>query len=130
MSSMKYIVIVHKEKNTAYGITLPDFPGCFSAADTLDDVQNNAQEAVELYAEEEAFTPPKPMTFEQIARLEEAKGGVLMLIDIDFSFLDERVVPINISMPAYMRDRISKAAKARGLTRSAYLVQAARAYGA
>ena len=53
-----------------------------------------------------------------------------MLVDIHFDFLDEHVVPVNISMPAYMRDRIGKAAKAAGMTRSAYLVQAARAYGA
>ncbi|MBR3663801.1 MAG: type II toxin-antitoxin system HicB family antitoxin [Desulfovibrio sp.] len=63
---MKYIAILHKNEGTAYGVTLPDFPGCFSAADTLDEVQANAQEAVELYAEGEAFTPPVPMTFEQV----------------------------------------------------------------
>ncbi|MCR5563153.1 MAG: type II toxin-antitoxin system HicB family antitoxin [Desulfovibrio sp.] len=127
---MKYIAILHKNEGTAYGVTLPDFPGCFSAADTLDEVQANAQEAVELYAEGEAFTPPVPMTFEKVAALDEARDGVLMLVEIRFDFLDERVVPVNISMPAYMRDRIGKAAKAAGMTRSAYLVQAARAYGA
>lgn len=127
---MKYIAIVHKQEDTAYGVTLPDFPGCFSAADTLDNVQANVQEAVELFAEGEAFEPPVPMTFEHAAALEEAKDGVLMLVDVNFDFLDERVVPVNISMPAYMRDRIGKAAKAHGLTRSAYLVQAARAFGA
>lgn len=38
---MKYIAIIHKEQGTAYGVTLPDFPGCFSAADTLDEVPRN-----------------------------------------------------------------------------------------
>lgn len=127
---MKYIAIVHKDNDSAYGVTLPDFPGCFSAADTLDDVQANVQDAVELYAEGEAFMPPDPMTFEQVAALDEAKGGVLMLVDVNFDFLDENIVPVNISMPAYMRDRISKAANNCGLTRSAYIVQAARAFGA
>lgn len=46
---MKYIAIIHKEQGTAYGVTLPDFPGCFSAADTLDEVPRNIQEAVPLY---------------------------------------------------------------------------------
>lgn len=127
---MKYIAIMHKSPDSAYGITLPDFPGCFSAADTLDDVPQNVQEAVELYAEGEAFTPPAPMSVEQVATLEESRDGILMLVDVSFDFLDERVVPVNISMPASMRDRISKAAKGKGLTRSAYLVQAARAFGA
>lgn len=127
---MKYIAIIHKGADTAYGVTLPDFPGCFSAADTLEDVQAKVQEAVELYAAGEAFAPPVPMPLEQAAHLEEARDGILMLVDVDLDFLDERVVPVNISMPAYMRDRIGRAAKAQGLTRSAYLVRAARAFGA
>ena len=127
---MKYIAIVHKDSGTAYGVTLPDFPGCFSAADTLDEVPEKVQEAVELYAEGEAFTPPVPMSLEKAAELDESRDGILMLVDVSFDFLDERVVPVNISMPASMRDRISKAAKGKGLTRSAYLVQAAQAYGA
>ena len=45
---MKYIAIIHKEQESAYDVTLPDFPGCFSASDTLDDVPRNIQEAVEL----------------------------------------------------------------------------------
>lgn len=125
---MKYIAIIHKEKETAYGVTLPDFPGCFSAADTLDDVPRNVQEAVELWAEGEEVEPPVPSSFEDVARSEAAQGGILMLVDINFDFLDQKVVPVNISMPVYMRDRIDKAAKERGLTRSAFLVQAAQAF--
>lgn len=40
-----------------------------------------------------------------------------MLVDINFDFLDQKVVPVNISMPVYMRNRIDRAARARGLTR-------------
>lgn len=64
---MKYIAIIHKEQGTAYGVTLPDFPGCFSAADTLDEVPRNIQEAVELWAEGEEIEPPVPTGFEEVA---------------------------------------------------------------
>lgn len=57
-----------------------------------------------------------------------AQGGMLMLVDINFDFLDRTVVPVNLSMPVYMRNRIDKAARERGLTRSAFLVQAAQAF--
>jgi len=40
-----YIALVHKEKDSAYGVSFPDFPGCISAGDTL---------------EEAASTPRKP----------------------------------------------------------------------
>ena len=72
--------------------------------------------------------PPVPSDFEDVVRSEAAQGGILMLVDINFDFLDQKVVPVNISMPVYMRDRIDKAARDRGLTRSAFLVQAAQAY--
>lgn len=114
---MKYIAIIHKEQGTAYGVTLPDFPGCFSAADTLDEVPRNIQEAVELWAEGEEIEPPVPTGFEEVAQSEAAQGGILMLVDINFDFLDQKVVPVNISMPVYMRNRIDRAARARGLTR-------------
>jgi predicted RNase H-like HicB family nuclease len=46
-----YIVIVHKDVGSAYGMTFPDAPGCFSAADEADDVFAMAREALELWAE-------------------------------------------------------------------------------
>ncbi len=33
-----YIVIVHKDEHSAYGMSFPDAPGCFSAADEIDDI--------------------------------------------------------------------------------------------
>ena len=127
---MKYIAIIHKDANSAYGVTLPDFPGCFSAADTLDEIPAAVQEAVELWAEGEEVDPPVPSSLDSLANSGLATGGMLMLVDINFDFLDDNVVPVNISMPVYMRNRIDKEAKARGLTRSAYLVRAAQAYAA
>lgn len=41
-----YIVIVHKDENSAYGMTFPDAPGCFSAADEIDDLFAMASEAL------------------------------------------------------------------------------------
>jgi len=45
-----YIAIVHKDGASAYGITFPDAPGCFAAADDLDDLFSCASEALELWA--------------------------------------------------------------------------------
>lgn len=41
-----YIAIVHKDRDSAYGLTFPDAPGCFSAADEMDDLFKNAAEAL------------------------------------------------------------------------------------
>jgi predicted RNase H-like HicB family nuclease len=125
---MKYIAIVHKQEDSAYGVTLPDFPGVFSAADNWEELSGNIQEAVELWAEGREVEPPEPSAFETVARDEAAEGGMLLLADIDFSFLDKKAAPVNITMPVYMRNRIDRAAREKGLTRSGLLQTAANEY--
>ncbi|MGP0060774.1 MAG: type II toxin-antitoxin system HicB family antitoxin [Beijerinckiaceae bacterium] len=46
-----YIAIVHKDPDSSYGLSFPDAPGCFSAADDIDDVFANAAEAISLWTE-------------------------------------------------------------------------------
>ena len=66
-----YIAIVHKDENSAYGMTFPDAPGCFSAADEIDDLFAMASEALELWAEgmiEDGHRIPATRDFEAIRR--------------------------------------------------------------
>lgn len=46
-----YIAIVHKDPDSAYGLTFPDAPGCFSAADEMDELFAKAEEALTLWTE-------------------------------------------------------------------------------
>lgn len=78
---MLYPVYVHKDEGSAYGLTFPDFPGCFSAADELADLPRMAQEAVEVYFEGETFATPVPSTPEQWAGDERFQGGYWMLVE-------------------------------------------------
>jgi hypothetical protein len=49
---MRFIVAIEPgTETTAFGIVIPDLPGCFSAGDTLDEALDNACEAIELYYE-------------------------------------------------------------------------------
>jgi predicted RNase H-like HicB family nuclease len=48
---MLYPVYVHMgDARHAHGVTIPDFPGCFSAADDWAALPAQVQEAVEVYA--------------------------------------------------------------------------------
>ncbi len=126
---MLYPVIVHKEAGTLYGVTVPDFPGVFSAGDTLEEAMATVQDSIEnFYLGEEVKNLPDPSPLEKVLTSEDAEGGAVVLVDVNFDFLNKKVVPVNISMPVYIRDRIDKAAKAAGLPRSAYMVRAALAY--
>jgi predicted RNase H-like HicB family nuclease len=41
-----YIALVHKDKDTSYGVSFPDVPGCISAGDTFKDAVDNASQAL------------------------------------------------------------------------------------
>ncbi|HEX3555913.1 MAG TPA: type II toxin-antitoxin system HicB family antitoxin [Thermoanaerobaculia bacterium] len=50
---MRYpIAIEPGDAKHAYGVVVPDLPGCFSAGDTLDEAIANAPEAIALWLEE------------------------------------------------------------------------------
>lgn len=58
---MNYLVAVHKEKDSCYGVTVPDIEGCFSAGDTLDEALANTHQAINAHLEylaEEGVLPP------------------------------------------------------------------------
>ncbi len=46
-----YTAFIHKDPDSCYGVTFPDFPGCISAGDTIEEAKEMAQEALELHIE-------------------------------------------------------------------------------
>ena len=48
---MNYPVVIHKDSDRDFGITVPDLPGCFSAGPTLNDALTNAGEAIAAHVE-------------------------------------------------------------------------------
>lgn len=127
---MRYPVIIHKEPASEYGIILPDFPGVFSGGESLDAALGNIQDAIETFYEgEENPDIPEPSSLEAVLDCEDARDGVVALAEIHLDFLDKKAVPVNITLPRYIKNRIDKAAKTQGLSRSAYLIKAALAYG-
>lgn len=52
-----YFALVHKDADSSYGISFPDLPGCFSAADQEDEIFQQAQTALTLYASDEQELP-------------------------------------------------------------------------
>lgn len=120
-----YIALVHKEEGSAWGVTFPDIPGCFSAADDLNDVVANAVDALQLWAEDEAMPEPSDMESIRAAHADDIADGALLML-IPFIGSDAKPVRVNISMERGMMEAIDAAATERHLTRSAFLADAAR----
>jgi len=125
---MLYPVYIHLGDQThAHGVTIPDFPGCFSAADDWQDLPRMIQEAVEVYCDGENLPLPEPTPLERLALLPDFQdGGVWLLIDIDTSRLDTRPIDLTISLPAGLTHEIDDYVRAHGSSRSRFLTEAAR----
>ena len=122
---MIYPVIIHKDEGSDFGVIIPDFPGCFSAASSQETIAASVQDAIECYMEGEDMEVPTPSDLTAVMASEDAEDGAIMMVDVDLSFLEKKAVPVNITMPVYVRNKIDRAAKATGKTRSAYMVDCA-----
>jgi predicted RNase H-like HicB family nuclease len=54
-AAMEYIAYLHKDKNSDYGVSFPDFPGCVTAGSSLEDARSKAAEALAFHV---AGMPP------------------------------------------------------------------------
>src|SRR5690606_7538040 len=123
---MKYFyALVHKDADGAFGVTFPDLPGCFSAADNLDDVLPNAAEALALWFDDQEEVVPMRLDQAQAAVADELAAGAF-LVAVPRIDNDHHVVRAHISLDRGILEAIDKAASERSLTRSAFIAQAAR----
>jgi predicted RNase H-like HicB family nuclease len=85
---MLFPVYVHiGDKTHSHGITIPDLPGCFSYADSWEELPHAAQEAAERYCEGQELEIPTPTSLDKLAQNPAYYGGVWMLVEIDTSKL-------------------------------------------
>lgn len=128
---MQYPIFIHKEKNSDYGVIVPDLAGCFSAGDTIENAIKNAHEAIECHLEgllldNEAIPLQQPI--EQHLANDDFKEGVLAVVDIDLSKISGKTTRVNISIPERFLKQIDDYTKQHGGNRSGFLVDAAMNY--
>ena len=128
---MIYPVVLHKDKGSDFGVTVPDLPGCFSAGRTVEAALAMAHEAIELHLEgliAEGLTMPRPSTIERHRRNPAYRGGAWALVAVDETRLRTNSKRINITMPERILAAVDRYAAAHGETRSGLLALAATEY--
>ena len=124
------IAIELGNEDTAFGVVVPDLPGCFSAGDTLDEACANAVEAIELWLETalekgEAVPLPSLTAVAQHQRDPELAGWLWGFVDVDLSKLDDKGDPVHIELPRQVLRAVDLCAEQQGETRNGFLVRAA-----
>lgn len=122
---MDYIAYLHKDRDSDFGVSFPDFPGCITAGKTLEEARRMAVEALAFHVEgmvQDSLEIPEPSTLDQLAGDPALRRAVAVLIPLQ---MEEKTVRVNITARESQLEEIDRLAKRAGLTRSAYIVQSA-----
>ena len=123
---MDYIAYLHKDRNSDFGVSFPDFPGCVTAGKTLDEAHRLAAEALSFHIAgmvEDGEPLPAPSSLDILAKDHAREGAVAFLVHVDPE--TDRTVRINITAREKQVEQIDQLADQAGLTRSAYMVHSA-----
>lgn len=123
-----YIAIVHKDPESDFGVSFPDFPGCITAGKNIDDAKDMAQEALTLHIQgmiEDGERLPSPSRLEEIMADPDFVDAAAYLV-VEVPDTKPRTVRVNITVPEMTLKQIDAAAKKRGMSRSSFLVHAAQ----
>lgn len=132
MGTKLYLGVVEKDEESAFGMWFADMPGCFPASDALEDLPREAALLLRQHVEalESAGRPvPAPRSLAEVmaepeVRAALANGATTLLVPLLAD--GGRTVRVNVTVERGLLEQIDAAAETRGLSRSAFLAQAAR----
>jgi predicted RNase H-like HicB family nuclease len=115
--------LVDKDAESDFGVSFPDFPGCVSAGESLEEALLGAQEALAghvalMLADSEAL--PKPSSLEEVAAERAPSTVAITLVPV---VLPGRSRRVNVTLDEALLEEIDAISN----NRSGFLAEAARA---
>jgi predicted RNase H-like HicB family nuclease len=120
-----YFAIVEKDPGSAYGVSFPDLPGCYAAADAEGDIYEAAQTALALFAQDQEEMP-KPRSLVALQRDTAVKrdiAGGAFLIGVPIVQI-ERKARYNVMLDRALVREVDRAARVSGVSRSEFMANA------
>jgi len=118
------IAIETGTETTAFGVVVPDLPGCFSAGDSLDEAMIGAEEAAAAWIDtalDAGEAVPAPSSLQAIRENPDYTGWSFGVLTVDPALLDDKIERVNITLPRRVLRRLDAMAKAAGESRSGYI---------
>ena len=87
---MQFTIVLHKDEGSSYGVTVPDLPGCFSGAETMEDAYTAAREAIVLHLEgmlADGELLPKTKPIQAHITNEDYKDGIWGFVDVELPYI-------------------------------------------
>jgi predicted RNase H-like HicB family nuclease len=130
MDSMTQYIGILDGSGKAYGVRIPDLPGCYGAGRSPEAALADAMSAARdwlVHRATKGEAAPKPRTMAQILKAEEvdpAANEIAVLVPV---VLDKgRTVRANLTLDAGLLEAIDAEAERRGVSRSAFVASLAR----
>ncbi|GFM87304.1 HicB family protein [Pseudomonas cichorii] len=127
---MKFPVVIHKDADSDFSVTVPDVPGCFSAGTSFSQALENVHEALALHleglvADDEAL--PRAQEVDAHLGNPDYADGIWALVDFDLTPYLGKSVRFNASLPEHLLNRIDEKVQKdhRYASRSGFLATAA-----
>ena len=117
-----YVALLRKQPDSDFGVDFPDFPGCITAGETLEDARRMAVEALQFHIEgmiEDGEAIPAPSRLDEIMGDPHHRDAVAVLID---ATVRRPAVRVNVSLPPDLLEAIDRVTD----NRSRFLAEAAR----
>ncbi|QSH41221.1 type II toxin-antitoxin system HicB family antitoxin [Lentisphaerota bacterium ZTH] len=127
-----YTALLHGvDEEGDVGVTFPDFPGCISQGENVDEALRKGREALEFHLEgmlEEKLPIPEVSSRTEVVKaVKECEESVYpSLIEVEMP--ETQKERINVTISRYKLNKIDTYAKSHHLKRSAFLEQAAMDY--
>lgn len=126
---MLYPACIETSATKAFGVVVPDLPGCFSTGDTLEEAMAMTEEAIVAWIEaaiDAGQDIPQPSSIEALRKAhKEWKGWAWAVVKVDPAALDDTFERVNISLPRRVLRRLDALAGAMGETRSGFIARMA-----
>lgn len=122
-----YIGLIHKDTDSDFGVSFPDFPGVVTAGASLDEARLLAEEALAFPVDgliEDGEAIPEPSSLEEVMADKDNRSGVAILITLRAE--TAKVVRVNVTIPEDVLGEIDRYAERHGYSRSGFLTAAAK----
>ena len=124
---MRYPVAIETGSDSqAFGVIVPDLPGCFSAGDSLDEALTAAEEAAAAWIDatlDAGGAIPAPSSLDTLRESSDYTDWTFGIITLDPALLDDTIERVNITLPRRVLKRLDALARAAGESRSGYIAQ-------
>ena len=127
MSTRNYVALLHPAEEGGYWVGFPDFPGCVTEGETMEEATAMALDALSGHVEamlEDGEVLPEATPLDKALALPEAKGAAAVVVSAPVD--PPRTVRVSVTIPENDLKAIDAYAKAKGYSRSAFLVRSAR----